>query len=132
MRITRAVLDEMVAHAREEAPNECCGIVGARDGEALRVYRARNRFASPKRYDIAPEDMWRILEELEDQGLNPGIIYHSHTHTAPVPSQTDINLANPLFPDTLYVIVGLERDEPEVRAWQIAGGSYDEAELKVV
>jgi proteasome lid subunit RPN8/RPN11 len=132
VRIARALDDELVAHAREEAPNECCGIVGARDGQALRVFRARNRFASPKRYDIDPQDMWRILEQLEELGMNPGIIYHSHTHTQPVPSQTDINLANPLFPDTLYVIVGLGGDAPDVRAWHIADGRYEQADLEVV
>ena len=132
MRIPRAIVDEMVAHAREEAPNECCGIVGARDGQAARLFRARNRLASPLRYDIHPGDMMRILEELDSQAMSPGIIYHSHTRSEPVPSQTDISLANPLFPDVLYVIVGVAGDEPDVRAWHIAGGRYSEAAYTVV
>ena len=123
------MLDQMIAQARAEAPNECCGIVGARDGSAVAVYPVRNAAASPLRYEIDPKDQLRVFEALDDAELEIGAIYHSHTRSAPEPSQTDINLA--FYPDALYVIVGLERDEPDVRAWRIVDGAVSEAALEV-
>ena len=130
MRIPRALYDEIVAHAREDAPNECCGMIAARDGEAVAVHRATNAAASPFRYELDGMEQYRIQMEIEDAGCELGAIYHSHTRSDPVPSQTDINLA--FYPDSLYVIVGVKDEEPDVRAWRIADGRYDEAPLEVV
>ena len=130
MRIPRALYDEIVAHALEDAPNECCGMIAARDGEAVEVHRATNTAASPFRYELDGMEQYRIQTAIEDAGLDLGAIYHSHTRSEPVPSQTDINLAS--YPDSLYVIVGVKDAEPDVRAWRIADGRYDEAPLEVV
>jgi proteasome lid subunit RPN8/RPN11 len=129
MRIPQALLDEMVAHARVDAPNECCGMVASRDGEAVKVYRAGNAAASPLRYEIDGAEQYRIQMAIEDAGHELGAIYHSHTRSAPYPSQTDINLA--FYPEALYVIVGLAGDEPEVRAYEIRDGQVTEADLEV-
>jgi proteasome lid subunit RPN8/RPN11 len=129
MRINRELYDEMVAHARADAPNECCGMVASRDGEAVKVYPATNTAASPLRYEIDGAEQYRIQIEIDDAGLDLGAIYHSHTRSAPYPSQTDINLA--FYPDALYVIVGLADGEPDVRAFSIRDGQVSEAELLV-
>src|ERR671916_2709532 len=129
MRISRRLLDEVIAHARADAPNECCGMIAARDGEAVAVHRARNAAASPLRYEIDGMEQYRIQTAIEDAGYELGAIYHSHTRSAPLPSQTDINLA--FYPESLYVIVGLKGEEPEVRAWRIVDGQVSEAELVV-
>jgi [CysO sulfur-carrier protein]-S-L-cysteine hydrolase len=129
MRISRELYEEIVAHARSEAPNECCGMIGSRDGEAVKVYRATNAAASPLRYEIEGAEQYRIQMQIEDSGLDLGAIYHSHTRTEPYPSQTDINLA--FYPDALYLIVGLARDEPEVRAFTIREGQVGNAQLEV-
>ncbi len=138
MRIARALVDEMVAHAREDAPNECCGMVASRDGQAIRVERARNAAASPLRYEVDPRDQFRIQERIEDEALELGAIYHSHTRSEPCPSQTDINLAltpdgrDELWPGTLYVIVGVADEQAQVRAYEIAaGGRVSEVALEV-
>ena len=130
MQIDRGLLEEIVAQARDEAPNECCGIIAARDGKAVAVHPARNTAASPLRYEMDGMEQYRIQTAIEDAGLELGAIYHSHTRSDPVPSQTDINLA--FYPDSLYVIVGVKGDEPDVRAWRIADGTYSEAALEVV
>ena len=138
MRISRSLLDEIVAHARAEAPNECCGMIAARDGEAIAVHRARNAAASPLRYVMDPGEQYRIQDAIERDGLDLGAIYHSHTRSDPIPSQTDINLSTlpgtslPSFPGTLYVIVGIKDDEPDVRVWDIANGGYTQRELEIV
>jgi proteasome lid subunit RPN8/RPN11 len=129
VRIARELLDEMIAHAREEAPNECCGMIASRDGRAVRIHRAVNAAASPLRYEIDGADQYRIQTAIEDDGLELGAIYHSHTRSAPYPSQTDINLA--FYPESLYVIVGVAGPEPEVRAYEIRDGQVSEAALTV-
>ena len=138
MRIARRLLDEVIAHARADAPNECCGMIASRDGEAVAVHRARNSLASPFRYDVDARDLHRILTDIEDGGLDLGAIYHSHTRSDPVPSQTDINLADwgdppqARYPGALYVIVGVKDPEsPDVRAWAIGGGRYEPVALEV-
>jgi proteasome lid subunit RPN8/RPN11 len=132
MRIARSMLDEIVAQARAEAPNECCGIVGSRDGRAVRLFKARNARASPLAYDIDGRDLQRIYDAIDEDDLQVGIIYHSHTRSDPVPSQTDINLASPFLPDAIYLIVGVkDPGRDDLRAWRIRDGQYSEAALEV-
>lgn len=127
MKLAGSLYDEIVAHARAEAPNECCGMIATRDGEAVKVYAATNAAASPLRYEIDGAEQYRIQMAIDDQDLDLGAIYHSHTRSEPVPSQTDINLA--FYPDALYIIVGLADGEPDVRAFTIRDGQVADAEL---
>ena len=129
MRIPRALYDEMVAHAQAEAPNECCGMIATRDGEAVQVHRAVNAAASPLRYEIDGAEQYRIQMAIDDADLDLGAIYHSHTRSDPFPSQTDINLA--FYPEAVYVIVGLAGDAPVVRAFWIRDGQVGETELDI-
>jgi proteasome lid subunit RPN8/RPN11 len=129
VRIARELYDQLIAHARAEAPNECCGMIATADGRAVGVHPAENAAASPLRYEIDGRQQLEILTAIEDAGHELGAIYHSHTRTAPEPSQTDVNLA--FYPDALYVIVGVAGEAPDVRAWRIAGGEVSEAELVV-
>jgi [CysO sulfur-carrier protein]-S-L-cysteine hydrolase len=129
MRLDRDLYEQMIEHAREDAPNECCGMLASRDGKVVKLYRARNAAASPLRYEIDGADQYRIQMDIDDADLELGAIYHSHTRTEPYPSQTDINLA--FYPEALYVIVGLASAEPEVRAFTIRDGRVSEAELVV-
>jgi proteasome lid subunit RPN8/RPN11 len=129
MRVAREFYDEMIAHARQDAPNECCGMIASRNGQAVTVYRATNAAASPLRYEIDGAEQYRIQTEIEEAQLDLGAIYHSHTRSEPHPSQTDINLA--FYPDALYIIVGLANGDPDVRAYTIRDGHVTEAELVV-
>jgi [CysO sulfur-carrier protein]-S-L-cysteine hydrolase len=130
MRISRALYDEMVLHARAEAPNECCGMVGSRDGEAMQVYRTTNAAASPLRFEIEPDEQFRVHQQIERSELELGAIYHSHTRTEPYPSQTDVNFAAN-WPGLEWVIVGLAEDEPQVRCYLIEDGQVRDVELRV-
>lgn len=130
MRIPQHLIDELVAHARGELPNECCGMIAAKDGAAVEAYRAVNAEASPVRYGIEPNDQYRIMMAIEERGWELGAIYHSHTRSPAYPSQTDVNLA--FYPDTLYVIVSLQDpSNPDVKAFRIVDGKIEEAELAV-
>jgi proteasome lid subunit RPN8/RPN11 len=129
MKFTQSQIDEMVAHARDDVPNECCGVVSAVDGTAQLVYRAINAAASPLRYEIDSADFLRIYNLIDDADQEVGAIYHSHTRSAAYPSQTDINLA--LWPDALYIIVSLAEEEPDVRAFAIVDRKVEEVTLEV-
>ena len=129
MRISREIYEELLAHAREDAPNECCGLIGGENGVAASVYRARNAEASPLRYNLDPQDQFRIMTEMEERGEELSAIYHSHTASPAYPSQTDINLAS--YPDTLYLIVSLAEGEKELRGFRIEGGEVTEVDLEL-
>jgi [CysO sulfur-carrier protein]-S-L-cysteine hydrolase len=136
--ISPELLEQIVAHAREETPNECCGVVAIPDGaeagvaQAMSVRRARNVHASPKRFEIDGRDVLAAMSEFEAHGWEIGAIYHSHTHTAPYPSQTDVNFAAN-WPGVEWIIVGLANPErPEVRSYLIEEGVVREVALDTV
>ncbi len=132
MDIPPFLLDELVTHAREEAPNECCGVLAVEPGSpprALRAHRAVNTAASPLRFEIDGLEVLRLTEALERDGLDLAI-YHSHTRTAPYPSQTDINFAA-RWPGVEWVIIGLaDPTAPEVRSYLIGDdGAVEEVAI---
>lgn len=130
MRILQALVDDMVAHAQADDPNECCGLVSSRNGDAVKVYRTTNTEASRFRFVIDPSEQLRVYNEIEDGGLQLGAIYHSHTRSEPYPSQTDINFAKD-WPGVLWIIIGLANGEPEVKTYEIRDGQVAAAELQV-
>ena len=101
------------------------------------MYRAVNTAKSKFKYVMDPREQLRITDEIEDAGLDLGMIYHSHTRSDPVPSETDINLArfgdsdDPAWPGTLYLIVGTKDEEPDLRLWSIVGRTVEQVELVV-
>jgi proteasome lid subunit RPN8/RPN11 len=133
MRMAQALVDEMVAHARGDLPNECCGMVGGRDGAATSVYRARNHFESPLRFGVDSDDLFRITQkEMPARGEELVAIYHSHTKSAAYPSQTDLNEAQNSWPDAIWVIVSLEDPEaPDVKGYWLKDLKIADAELVV-
>lgn len=130
MRLARDLVGEMVEHARRDLPNECCGMVGGHDGAATTVYSLENAEASPFRYSISPQDLFRTIREIEESDEELVAIYHSHTKSEAYPSQTDVNLAG--WPDAVYLIVSL-RDEarPEIRGFWIREGEISEVDLVI-
>jgi proteasome lid subunit RPN8/RPN11 len=137
--LPRPIREAIVAHARAEYPNEACGLIvgdrpAADGGLPLRYEPARNKAASPYRYELDPADLLRLTIETDDAGETFWGIVHSHTHTPAVPSPTDVGLA--FYPDALYVLVALDEGEadpttgePGVRAWRIVDGTMHEVTL---
>ena len=131
MRIARALADEIAQHAREDLPNECCGIVSTRDGDAVQVYRARNAVPSPLRFEIDPRDLIRIHTEIARAGLEIGSMYHSQVKSPAYPSQTDVNFAQN-WPGVVWLIVSMaDPDQPDLRAYTITGAESAEVDLTV-
>jgi [CysO sulfur-carrier protein]-S-L-cysteine hydrolase len=130
MRIPRSIYEEMLEQAREEAPNECCGILGGKDGDATTLYRATNAEHSPLRYTLDPNDLFRItFREIPENDEEMLAIYHSHTGSPAYPSQTDINLAT--YPDAVYLILSLADGEEPLRGFRINDGEVTEVDLTV-
>lgn len=132
--LTAELVEAMVDHARAEYPNEMCGVIvgdrpAAGGGRAVRWEPARNRAASPMRYDIHPDDLYRLTVETDDAGEVFWAIAHSHTHSPPRPSLTDIGLA--FYPDALYLLVSLADPEPALAAWRIVADEVFPVELVV-
>lgn len=139
--LAASMLQALIDHARAGYPNEACGLIiglasAAAGGEALRFEATRNKAASPYRYEIDPEDLYRISVAADDADEVIWGIVHSHTHTPAVPSPTDLGLA--FYPDALYLLVSLSEDEsdpatgtPSVRAWRIVDGMAHEVTLVI-
>jgi proteasome lid subunit RPN8/RPN11 len=129
MRIPQSLLDEIVAHSQEEAPNECCGLVAGRGDEVASVVRGRNLHESPRSFEVA--DMPKLLNQIDAAGQEHIGTYHSHTRSEAFPSQTDINLAE-MWPGLVWFICSLEHPgSPVVRAFVIEGADVRELDLSV-
>ena len=133
MKIARSMLDEIVEHAVRDAPNECCGLVVGANGSASGARAMENLAASPFRFDIDGREL--IEFAFADDGDEQLVaIYHSHTRSAPYPSQTDVNFAEG-WPGVEWLIVGVPKKgsdgAPEVRSYLIEGGAIREVELEV-
>jgi proteasome lid subunit RPN8/RPN11 len=138
--LPRRYAEEIVAHAREEAPKECCGILAGKNEEVLRVYRARNAEESGYFYSIDATDLYRIYSDTQALGWDFIAIYHSHPAAEPFPSQVDIAQASwtgpretiDLWPGVLYIIVSLMAEEPVTRAFRIEQGQAVEVPLQIM
>jgi len=131
MIIAAALLEQVVAHARLEAPNECCGLVALDAGRAVSVYELENLAASPLRFEVDGAKLAPLLFEIEEAGQQAAI-YHSHTRSEPYPSQTDVNFAR-WWPGYEWLIIGLENDsDPLARSFMIAAdGVVEEVGVEI-
>lgn len=131
LELPAVLLDEMIAHAYDAYPYECCGLLaGPLDtGVATRFYACRNAAESAKVYTVDPREHLRAERDAEAQGWDIVGVVHSHTHTEPYPSPTDVVQA----PDPAwhYVIIGLKRESPEVRSYRIVAAEVREEPLVV-
>jgi proteasome lid subunit RPN8/RPN11 len=116
--VPAAIRAELRAHAGEEAPNECCGLIVFRDGVAERYVRGRNRLASPYRYELEVDpEVWF----LEDEGFELAV-FHSHLSSPPRPSRTDVENVG-LWQGRPYLIYSLREDV--LACWTIQSGSIE-------
>ncbi|HLS89566.1 MAG TPA: M67 family metallopeptidase [Sphingobacteriaceae bacterium] len=130
LEIPRSIYDAMLAHGRLWAPLEACGIVAGQGDRAVRFYPTENAEKSPTRYSIPPEDILRILREIEREGNQLLAIFHTHPATPAYPSAVDIQLA--YYPEAVYLIMSLADPEaPVLRGFYIRGGEVTEREVVV-
>jgi proteasome lid subunit RPN8/RPN11 len=122
VKIRAAALEAIVAHARAARPAECCGVLVGAEGRIEEAVAGRNIADRPTRYLLDPQDHITARRNARRRGLELVGFYHSHPHSAPVPSETD--RAEATYPDHLYLIVGFPADEPEVRLFKLVSGNF--------
>jgi len=119
VKIPEALAEQVIAHARAEFPNECCGLIAGHGDIATRVLPATNAEGTPFMYVMDPREQMQLMDAIDDVGEDLVAIYHSHTRSAAYPSTTDVDLA--FFDQPLYVIVSLQDDQqPVIRAFRLA------------
>lgn len=121
--------DAIVAHARQEYPRECCGIVSGHDGRLENLHVLRNIAEGNVFYEIDPEQLMQLeFGELEQTGAEIVAIYHSHPESQAYPSATDLELA--YWPEAVYLICSLEnKSEPGIRGFRMRDGVISEVQL---
>jgi proteasome lid subunit RPN8/RPN11 len=126
LRLGHDVYLRMVAHALDGLPLEACGLLAAAPGADLveAVYPCRNAAESARVYELDSLDHLHADRDAEDRGLEIVGVYHSHTHTDPYPSPTDVEQAP--VPEWHYVLVSLREAEPMVRSYRIVDGTVTE------
>ena len=133
LRIDRATYDAIVAHAREDHPDEACGVVAGPEGSDRpeRFIPMLNAARSPTFYEFDSGDLLRLYREMDDRDEEPVVIYHSHTATEAYPSRTDISFAGE--PGAHYLLVSTrESDSEEIRSFRIVDGVVTEEEINIV
>ena len=133
LRIERATHDAIVAHARRDHPDEACGVVAGPEGSdrPVRFIPMLNAARSPTFYEFDSADLLQLYKELDANGEEPVVIYHSHTATEAYPSRTDIAYAQE--PNAHYVLVSTRsEDETEFRSFRIVDGEVTEEPVEVV
>jgi [CysO sulfur-carrier protein]-S-L-cysteine hydrolase len=132
LQLPREMVDAVVAHARRDHPDECCGVIAGRDGVATRLFPMENAERSPTGFSFDSAEQLRVWRDIDDADEDLLVVYHSHTATEAYPSRTDVRWsAN--TPGTSWLLVSTrEPDEEEVRAFRIEDGVVEELELRVL
>ena len=125
------VVAALIEHAREAAPEECCGVLLGRGEVIVEAVRARNMAEhATTRYLVDPKDHIDARREARTRGLEVVGFYHSHPRSGAAPSDTDV--AEAAYPGCLFVIIGLGADPPEVRLFGFDHGNFHERPLVTV
>jgi proteasome lid subunit RPN8/RPN11 len=127
--LPRTMVDQVLAHARRDHPDECCGVIVAKDGLPTRLFEMENAERSPTGFTFASAEWLRVYRDLDDADEEPWVVYHSHTATEAYPSRTDIRWSETAgFP--YWLLVSTRADEDEVRAFTITAGVVTEVGLQ--
>ncbi|MDP4210535.1 MAG: M67 family metallopeptidase [Bacteroidota bacterium] len=127
--IKREVLDQIIAHAQADLPNEACGYLAGNDGSVSFGYPLTNVDHSPEHFSFDPAEQFRTVKDARNKGLQIVANYHSHPETPARPSQEDIRLA--FDPEISYVIISLAGETPDVKSFRIKDGVVEKEEIVV-
>jgi proteasome lid subunit RPN8/RPN11 len=139
MILTRSQLDQLFEQMRRDAPYETCGMLGGRDGRALKIYPIKNVAENRvKNYFMDGAEQIRAMQDMDDNGYDILAIYHSHPVTRAYPSPTDLrdaydaDLQEPRYPGAVYIIMSLMNpDAPEAHGYLLNGETITEIELEI-
>ena len=130
LELPREMVDVVLAHARRDHPDECCGVISAKDGAASRLFEMENAERSPTGFVFDSAEWLRVYRDIDDADEEPLVVYHSHTATEAYPSRTDVRWsATAGFPH--WLLVSTASEPPEVRSFTIDDGVVTEEELRL-
>jgi [CysO sulfur-carrier protein]-S-L-cysteine hydrolase len=130
IRIHAEILEEMMLHAWREPKMECCGLLAGCDGIITNIFPTGNTLASPKAYEIDPQELFQLFRRFRERGLEHLGQYHSHLRTENIPSATDI--AQAYYPDQAYFIISPQAGATRpVRAFRICERRVDELQIEI-
>jgi len=122
------IRDEIIAHARDHFPRECCGILAGKQGDITQLHRLTNLEQGVDRYLFDDEEFYKVYWQIENRGEELLAVYHSHPVTIAYPSKTDVAFA--FWPEAVYLICSLEHpDAPDIRGFRIVDEAISEIEL---
>jgi [CysO sulfur-carrier protein]-S-L-cysteine hydrolase len=131
IRIPKSIFNGMVEHAEKESPFECCGILGGKNHTVEKAFKLQNAEKSPIRYSMAPQDQLKVFEEMEKESIDMIAVYHSHPHTIPFPSETDVKFA--FYPEVASIIISLKEEQnPVVKAFRIGKEAIYLEEIEMI
>jgi proteasome lid subunit RPN8/RPN11 len=133
LQIRRELVDEIVAHARRDHPDEACGVIAGPEGSDTpeRFIPMLNAARSPTFYEFDSGDLLRLYREMDTKDEVPVVIYHSHTATDAYPSRTDVSYASE--PEAHYVLVSTkDPDQHQFRSYRIVDGVITEEPVEIV
>ena len=126
--IKKGLLNQIIQHAKEVAPVECCGLLSGQEGVVSHLHRMSNTLKSAVRFGMDPQELFHFFRGLRATGQTHLGIYHSHPASRAYPSDTDIQES--FYPDCSYFIVSLKDEcSPQLRAFRIAENKVDELEI---
>ena len=130
IRIPKKIFQKMVEHAKKEQPLECCGILSGKGKTVEKIFELKNAEESPVKYSMSPLDQLKVFEEMDKESMEMIAIYHSHPHTIPFPSETDVKLN--FYPDVSSVIISLKEENPVMKAFRISKEAIYLEEIEVI
>jgi proteasome lid subunit RPN8/RPN11 len=131
IRIPILLYDKIIDHAKREWPIECCGILSGKGDTIEKAYELRNEEESSIRYIMSPQEQLRVFDEMDKESMEMVAIYHSHPHTIPFPSETDVRLF--FYPEVASIIISLKDEkDPVVKAFRIGQEAIYLEEINIV
>ena len=119
--MSQNIIDQLIHHATQELPNECCGYITGIDSNCLTIYEMTNVDQSPVHFSFDPKEQFSVIKESRKKGEVPLVVYHSHPESAAILSNEDLRLLKD--PEMVYAIISLAQDEPEIKAYKIINNS---------
>ena len=115
--------ERILTHARENLPEEACGLIAGIDREdgvreIKKVYLLTNIDHTNEHFSIDPKDQLASSKDMRAEGLKPLGNWHSHPESPSRPSEEDKRLANDS--NASYLILSLEEaDNPVLNAFHV-------------
>ena len=130
LELPREMVDQILAHARRDHPDECCGVIAGKAGLPTRLFEMDNADRSPTGFSFDSAQWLTVYRQIDDADEQQLVVYHSHTATEGYPSRTDaLWSTNTEFEH--WLVVSTRSDEDEVRSFTITDGVIVEEQLTI-